>query len=115
MTEIIPDTSLYDGLPNKLRAFAAIMESGEPLQVMAYPDREWVHPVPVSAETTRLISLAERTKDFRAKPKPRELWVILKPDGKYWNGGSGSAIPHVYLERPEVADDYTAARFVEQP
>ncbi len=115
MDEIKPDTSLYTELPNKLRAFAAIMESGCSIEVKFDRDGGWVSATSANTET-RLTSLVIRNNDYRIKPKPRELWAVYDGEGKYctasprdiydparWDANYPGKAPHVIV------------RFVEQP
>jgi hypothetical protein len=105
--KIKPDTSLYTDLPNKLRAFIAVIESGSDMEVMITNDRGWETTMPAT-DANRLESLS-RGNQYRTKPKPRELWA---PEFK--SGALGAS----WDTKAEALRDMGAVRairFVEQP
>ena len=105
-TEIIPDTSKYTDLPNKLRAFALFAESNDPAEYRTESGQWRTYNRPgMLGESVRFC--ANGTHEYRIKPKPRELWVTFNRTGE---------IISFDTAYPSVARQYdTVARFVEQP
>lgn len=102
--EILPDTSKYDDLPNKLRALAKIMESGERPQIMTVIERRWLTASPTTPNI-RVRSMMDGD-EFRLKPKPRELWACFNERGILFA---------THVEQVNPLPGCTVVRFVEQP
>ncbi len=109
-TEIIPNTSKYDDLPNKLRAFAEILATGAQVQcktTAAPNDLRWTDSnTPVAEQLEFLVSGV----DYRAKPQPRELWAVYDETGA--RRATYDELDSTDLMRPP---GWTVVRFVEQP
>lgn len=105
MTEIVPDTSKYDDLPNKLRALAAIMESDQPVQ-HCDSDPRWGSAAPDATIAYRVKKLESGKHNYRSKPKPRELWVSFNRNGTIFEASKSPV-----TQLPGT----TVVRFVEQP
>ena len=104
-TEIIPDTSKYTDLPNKLRAFALFAESNDPAEYRTESGKWRTYDRPgMLGESVRYC--ANGTHEYRLKPKPRELWVSLNRNGSVY-GTSQCKV--------EALPGTTVVRFVEQP
>ena len=105
MTEIIPDTSKYDDLPNKLRAFVLFAESKEPAEYRMSSGRWTTYDRPGMLDAAvRFLAMGEH--EYRIKPTPRELWVLFNQNGTLYEA---SALPLAQLPGT------TVVRFVEQP
>lgn len=106
MAEIIPDTSKYTELADRLIAFALILaEDSKGSQIQALIDDCWEG----CGERRNLPGMAENCilgRDYRTKPKPRELWVMFDEGGKWISTFSEKVIPYPC---------HTIVRFVEQP
>lgn len=111
MTEIIPDTSKYTDLPNKLRAFALFAESKEPAEYQMRSGRWVTYDRPGMLDASARF-LANGEHEYRIKPKPRELWAVYGP------GGVRTITTDRHAAAVGYASDYegsTVVHFVEQP
>lgn len=111
MTEIQPDTSKYTDLPNKLRAFAEILATGQKIQCntkTAPNDMGWGD---TNTKLSEKLEFLLSGVDYRAKPKPRELWAVYEANGESLTTCSGKSAAN------EIArtNGRTVVRFVEQP
>lgn len=116
MTEIKPDTSLYSDLPNKLRALATIHESSMEIEIST--SQGWKLSTEGMCLKSRTAYMLNGGVDYRAKPKPRELWAVFSGKGKLLNHFSQVPLPgcEVICDRnhPDSAP-HSVVRFVEQP
>lgn len=113
-TEIIPDTSKYTDTVEKLRALTAVIEAQRAGSVIEWRTRgypgNWTEAGPVEPDYSNGVLL-----DYRAKPKPRELWAIQRPDGTFWPDPFNPSLPMIYMAKPDCVHGNTPVRFVEQP
>ena len=108
-TEIIPDTSKYTDLPNKLRAFALFAESNDPAEYRTESGKWRTYDRPgMLGESVRYC--ANGTHEYRLKPKPRELWMIEFEDGSFGHHWESEKEARVGMPASTKV-----VRFVEQP
>ncbi len=110
MTEIVPDTSKYTDLPNKLRAFAVLSEAGDEIECRDIGG-VWKNENSGYSVEDRLVLLV-KFRDYRSKPKPRELWALFDDAGIRRDVASEE---RYLLNIADRRDSWTVVRFVEQP
>lgn len=116
MSDVKPDTSLYSALEMKLHALAkALNWPCDGLLLLEERDPFGVTWVPANGRSTDFMVRLARGCEYRIKPKPRELWAIVRPDGSYWPDPFYSSKPLIYTREPDCAEGNIPVRFVEQP
>lgn len=114
MTEIIPDTSKYTDLPNKLRALALILElTDEPIQKRLTQESAWCHIDGGRGLVDMKIGNVASGADYRVPPKPRELWACEFESG--YLGATWDTEEEARKSIPGIVRIVRIVRFVEQP
>lgn len=116
MAEIIPDTSKYTDLPNKLRALAVILEEPDYKRREIFVQGDWHHGGTDTNAVIRSMGKFPLGSEYRLKPKPRELWAVYVPEGylcTYTKEPPPDAAAQWDHNHPSKAP-HTVVRFVEQ-
>lgn len=122
LTTYVPDTSKYTDPADRLIALALLVKSGRPLQykhkgqTTFRDDNEGVTCV-----TSSLTSCLMSGSDYRAKPEPRVVWIVVDKDGescvacesqglaidaaKRWDANDSGDGPHSVVRFVESTDD----------
>ncbi len=116
MQDIKPDTSLYTSPADRLIALGLVLkaeECGKQVECRLFGKGEWAVNTQAGRELSGMASNLFYAVNYRARPKPRELWA-LEINGNLAVGLYGSLLTS--LARPSnLPSSHTPVRFVEQP
>lgn len=120
LTTYVPDTSKYTDPADRLIALGLAMKSGREMQATANGGVVWAD-YPHERSISRMAIGMGNGNDYRAKPEPRVVWLVLDKNGyhcatsdskeeaissaRHWDVTSSEDAPHSAVRFVESTDD----------